>query len=304
MNFTHRVIESVNDQLAMAALARATSAHNLHVIDLPYRLSSWALDEPANTQLWFAGDQLVAWAVLQPPFWAIDYVIHPAYETSLHPTILDWVEKRARAALLTPYGRPAWYINVFSTQTNRIAEFEQRGYQCQSDLGEDSWSKVLMRRVDPAPVKIYRPRTPGFTIRPLAGEAEVPAYVDLHQAVFGTPNMQVDWRQRTLRHPAYRPDLDIVVAAPDGRLAAFCIGWYDAELQAGQIEPLGCHADFRKFGLGRVALTEVMARLQALGAQTIYVETDNYRDIAFRLYQSVGFEVFQEVLVYKQVTPV
>lgn len=53
-----------------------------------------------------------------------------------------------------------------------------------------------------------------------------------------------------------------------------------------------------------MALTEVMARLQALGAQTIYVETDNDRDTAFRLYQSVGFEVFQEVLVYKLVMPV
>jgi hypothetical protein len=88
--------------------------------------------------------------------------------------------------------------------------------------------------------------------------------------------MTADWRLRTIHHPAYRNDLDIVVESPHGQLVAFCVGWFDHELNAGQIEPLGCHKDYRKFALGRVALSETLFRLRSLGAKNIYVETDSY----------------------------
>jgi ribosomal protein S18 acetylase RimI-like enzyme len=156
-----------------------------------------------------------------------------------------------------------------------------------------------MRRSTPEPVKLYEPRA-GFTVRPLGGMDEVAAYVELHQSVFESKNMTVDWRARTLRQPAYRPDLDLVVASDDGRLAAFCICWLDGESMLGHVEPLGCHKDFRPFALGRVALSHGLHRLQSLGAREIFVETDNYRDTAFRLYESFGFEVIQDVLVYRK----
>ena len=39
-------------QQSLAALAQAFPADHLHVTDLPYRFSSWALDDPANVALW------------------------------------------------------------------------------------------------------------------------------------------------------------------------------------------------------------------------------------------------------------
>ena len=63
------------DVQAMIALAHLAPTDNLHVADLPYRMSSWALDEPDNIGLWFdAEGELVGWAVMQTPFWTIDYV--------------------------------------------------------------------------------------------------------------------------------------------------------------------------------------------------------------------------------------
>jgi mycothiol synthase len=288
------------DPYQMAALASRFSDNTLHVVDLPYRLSSWALDDPDNTRLWFdEKGQLVAWAVLQTPFWTIDYVCHPAIETWLHPEILAWADRRARAVLTTAYERPSWYINVFPGQINRIKDLEKAGFESQANVGEDSWSKVLMLRSFETPVKVYQPPE-GFIVRTLAGENEVSPYVELHQSVFESKNMTVEWRLRTLKHPAYRPDLDIVVETPDGRLGAFCMCWFDPESASGQVEPLGCHKDFRKNALGRVALSEGLHRLQALGAQNIYVETDNYRNTAFRLYESFDFEVIQDVRVYRK----
>jgi ribosomal protein S18 acetylase RimI-like enzyme len=156
-----------------------------------------------------------------------------------------------------------------------------------------------MRRCTSAPVKVYQPPA-GYTVRALNGEAEVQAYVDLHRSVFESKNMTIDWRLRTLRHSAYHPDLDIVVAAPDGQLGAFCVCWFDQETSSGHIEPLGCHKEFRKYALGRVALSEGLHRLQLLGAKNIFVETDNYRNTAFRLYESFDFEVIKNVLVYRK----
>jgi ribosomal protein S18 acetylase RimI-like enzyme len=156
-----------------------------------------------------------------------------------------------------------------------------------------------MRRSASAPVKVYQPPA-GYTVRALNGESEACAYVELHRSVFASKNMTVDWRLRTLRHPAYRAELDIVVAAPDGHPVAFCVCWFDEETHTGHIEPLGCHQDYRKYALGRVALSAGLHRLQSLGATNIFVETDSYRNTAFRLYEFFGFQVVKNVLVYRK----
>jgi ribosomal protein S18 acetylase RimI-like enzyme len=258
------------------------------------------LDNPDNIGIWFdEQEQLLGWAVLQTPFWTIDYVCHPSAESELHQEILAWANQRAFAMMKTPVGRPAWFIKVFDDQTNRIRDLEKAGFQCQANVGEDSWSKVLMRRSAQTPVKVYHPPS-GFAVRSLAGEQEVPAYVALHQSVFESKNMTVEWRSRTLKHSAYQADLDIVVESPQGQLVAFCICWFDENSSDGQIEPLGCHKDFRQYALGRVALSEGLHRLQSLGAKNIFVETDSYRNTAFRLYESFNFQVIKNVLVYRK----
>jgi ribosomal protein S18 acetylase RimI-like enzyme len=288
-----------DDMLEMYKLAVETAPDNLHVVDLPYRLSSWSLDEQDNVRLWFDEQKLVGWAALQTPFWTIDYVCHPSVERELHSEILDWAHGHAQAILDTPYGHPAWFAMVFDHQSERIHDLERVGFACQADVGENSWSKVLMRRSISEPVKVYQPPA-GFTVRSLKGQEEVEEYVELHRSVFGSRNMTAEWRQRTLEHPAYRNELDVVVESPDGQLVAFCVCWLDEATGAGHVEPLGCHHDFRKYALGRVALSHGLHRLQCLGAQNIFVETDSYRNTAFRLYESFDFEVIHNVLVYRK----
>jgi mycothiol synthase len=303
MNISQRNYSGEKDQREMIQLAKETQAENIHVIDLPYRLSSWALDEPDNVGLWVNEHaQLVAWAVMQTPFWTIDYVFKPNTESGLHSQILSWADKRAHDLISTSFGHRAWFVNAFADQAKRRQELEQRGFASQARADQDAWSKVWMERSGKMDVPIY-PLPTGFIMRSLAGVSEVGAYVELHQEVFETKNMTTEWRMHTLKHPDYQPELDVVVVAPDGRLVAFCIGWVchtsDGGLR-GQIEPLGCQADFRKYALGRVALCETIKRLQQHGAESIFVETDNYRNTAFHLYESVGFQVVRDVLVYRK----
>ena len=300
MTITRCQFSGEPDKIRMATLAREFFADNLHVIDLPYRFSSWAFDDPDNIGLWEdEAGQLVGWAVLQAPFWKMDFTCHPGREGTLFPELLAWALDRAGAIQNTPFGLPSWFVSIFADASEQIRMLEEAGFTCQSHLGEDSWSEVLMRRPGSEPVELF-PLPPGFSVRPLAGEEEAPAYVDLHRAVFGTKNMTVEWRQGMLHHPHYCRDLDLVVTAPGGRLAAFCIGWWDEQLRVGHIEPLGRHVDYWLQVLGRVVLTENLRRLEAKGARDVYVQTDKQRNAAMRLYEAYGFKVVREVLVYRK----
>ncbi len=183
MNVIQRAYQGDQDQPLMMALVHTNVSANLRVSDLPYRLSSWACDDPDNVGMWVdEREQLVAWAVLQTPFWTIDYALRADAPAHLHQQVLQWADRRAHAARGTASARPMWFINVFSDQQQRIADLEAAGWACQADVGEYSWSKVFMvwsqdeRIADAA-------RPAGFTIRPLAGPSEVAAYVVLHRCL-------------------------------------------------------------------------------------------------------------------------
>jgi len=302
MKITERTFSGYTDLPAMAELVRKFPAENIHVVDLPYRFSSWSFDYPENVRIWSDEQgQILAWAILQVPFWTIDYAIHPEFQHTLHAQILKWADEQAQKIVNTPSGHSAWFVTALASQVDRIHDLEQAGFVSQADVGENSWSQVLTEHSLQIPNHANLPE--GFLVRPLNGMREVEAYVNLHQAVFESKNMTVEWRARTLQRPKYIPDLDLVIVAPNGQLAAFCICWLHKDANGnirGQIEPMGVHADFRKLGLARAILSEGLQRLSAKGAQRIYVQTDNFRDAAFKLYESVGFHVTQEILMYRK----
>ena len=62
--FKQRRFEDGRDLMEMQALARTFLADHLHMTDLPWRLSSWALDDPDNIGLWVdVNGRLTGWAV-------------------------------------------------------------------------------------------------------------------------------------------------------------------------------------------------------------------------------------------------
>ncbi len=301
-----RCYQGKTDQALMLELVHRNPAENLHVVDLPYRLGSWALREPENARLWFdEAGILRAWAVLQPPFSSIDYAFDPATDRNLHCQILDWAVERALTYLggNPDYGQPSWYIEVLDGETERMEDLMAKGFADQVNVPVDPWSEILMTRLAGTFIQ-EKLLPPGYELRMLNGQDEVAAYVTLHQAVFQTKNMTEDWRSQVILQPAYQPELDLVIEAPDSSLAAFCIGWFDpagyAGRLCGQIEPLGVSELHRGLGLAKILLNECFRRLYALGAEQIYVETSNFRDEALALYESIGFQVLHLVHVFRK----
>lgn len=307
MDLTRRTYRGASDQARMADLVRANPREHIHLVDLPYRLCSWAFEQPENCALWEdAQGGLWAWATLQPPFWTVDCGLAAQAPAHLLAEIAAWADQRARAARDTPSGHPAWFVNLFDWQRQQQAVWEAAGFAAQTDVGPHSWSKVLfgqpLGRPIPAPAPPH-----GLRIRPLDGPGETDAYVALHRAVFESANMTGAWRARTLAHPDYQPALDLVAEDADGRLAGFCVGWLAARGRdgrpCGQIEPLGVRADLRRSGVGRALLLACLEQMALRGAAYVWVETDNYRDAAFQFYTALGFAVEQQIVVYRKDYP-
>lgn len=304
MTISLRAYAGVADQQRMAELARTFPDGNLHVVDLPYRLSSWAFDFPEDIGLWEdESGQFVAWAVLQTPFWALDYAVRPGSdEQQILSDVLAWARLRIQQIRDQPDGHPMWFVHVRADQAAHMHVLEQNGFYSVEHHPELPWHGLYLERSGETPVPPFT-LPAGFTVRPLAGEAEVEAYVALHRIVFGSPNMTVAWRTRTLQQPDYLPELDLVVEAPDGQIVAFCICWFTdrgpGHAPTGQVEPLGVHPDYQKQGLGNAVLREGLRRLQSRGVTSMLVETDDDRDAAVAVYQAAGYAITHKIIIYR-----
>lgn len=90
----------------------------------------------------------------------------------------------------------------------------------------------------------------------------------------------------------YRPDLHVLVEAPNGTLAATAIVWFDEATQTAEFEPVGTHRDYRRRGLGTALQLHGMRQAQDAGATLMLVACAgaNTDSAARELYYGVGFQ--------------
>lgn len=300
MTIEMRPPAGAGDMQRIYDLVHTFPAENFHVVDLPYRLCSPSAQEPENVRLWEDEQgRLLGYVIAQKPFWTLDYFAHPAARAEgLEERILAWGMERWPQMMPRSNGRLGLWLDAREDQTERIALLERLGFV------RDTWSMLHLRQS--LARTLPPPAVPeGSSIRPLAGEAEVPGYVALHRAAFESDNMTVKWRRQTLESPQYVPALDLVAVDPDGALAGFCICWLSQRANdhngsaAGQVEPLGVRPDLQQRGLGRALLLEGLRRLQVHGATTAYVDCDGENGPALSVYEAAGFRIAYKVLKYR-----
>lgn len=289
--FIQRPYSGPTDWDRMAELVYAHPNRHLHVVDLPYRLASWSLDDARNACLWEDENGVVrGWAALQIPWATVDIGHHPE-AVGLEIEMLRWGVARAQRWASERQREFTLYQGGVENQTDAHRWLTDHGF------APTDWQTIHLTcsLMDEMPAA-HLPA--GFILRPLRGEAEVAEYVALHRAAFDTNNMTMEWRSRTLRMSHYTADLDLVAVAPDSRLAAFCIGWALPDHSETQVEPLGVHPDFQHLGLGRSLVLESLRRMRAIGASLAHVETYSVNDPARGLYESVGFRLSYAPLTY------
>jgi len=283
---------------------RASGGHSCwHVGDLVWRLFLQSLrhDLGKTFRLWDGTDgSLAGFAVWTPSRYRAGVV---SFELQIFPQLrgrgleeemLDWVEVQclqptAACHLVTDVG-------VYEDDQGQIAALERRGFRRTDDEG------VLF--IYPLDEPVTEPSLPGgFVVRPVAGELEAAARAAAHRDAFDSTRVTDEAYLRLMRTPGYDRDLDLVAVAPDGTMAAFCLGWLDPANQVGEFEPVGTRQAFRRQRLAQTALLAGLRRMRTCGAASVVVgPVDAGEEAAMRLYQSVGFRPLYRVYGYARET--
>ena len=264
-----------------------------HPGDLAWELKATE-GAPQDMRLWEAADGLVAlaWRIEPGDLW---FEALPTHE-HLIGEALDWAEAGAAGHLR---------VRSLEGDARRAEALETRGYRLTSPEG------VRFRRdLDD---DIASPGLPtGMRLRDCIGidpEIRAAGHRDAwnHLAHIGLAearsSFSAETYQRLTAMPGYDPSLDILVVAPDGRLAAGSLCWADPVSGMGTFEPVGTHVDFRGLGLARAATLEGLRRLRARGLRHARVSTAHFNAPAIATYRSAGFAVVDRMAWWERPLP-
>ncbi len=125
------------------------------------------------------------------------------------------------------------------------------------------------------------PLPDGYRLADRAGSATSPH----HMVGRSGPAVEARLRQTSL----YRPELDLVVLAADGSVAAYGLCWLDPATATGLVEPMRTEDGHQQQGLARHVLTTGLHRLAAAGATRIKICFEQGNPASSHLYLSTGF---------------
>jgi mycothiol synthase len=260
-----------------------------HVGDLlwqRYMYEDAVVDPAERIRVWEGADgNLAGFAWFYPPA-EVALNVHPRLrgERAIEAAMLAWADERRRALAAGKPTRPL-AAAIFEGDGTTAAVLAARGFAPGGSVPMLCFTRDL---AEPIP----EPALPdGFVVRPLRGEDEYEERVAVHREVWHPSRVTVPAYRRLRTVPGYDPDLDLVAAAPDGGFAAYAIVWPDPVNRTGEFEPVGARAAFRRRGLARAVLLEGLRRLRERGAEQAIVYTNEDREPARRLYESVGFRV-------------
>ena len=222
-----------------------------------------------SARLWFDDGRLAGWGWLTRGS-ELEWQVRPQHPALLDE-ILDWAQPSEALAC--------------SHHTDAMARLRAHGLV---PAPEEPWMRVNHRPLD----AIEEPILPrGYRLRTMADYDDFSSRAAAHRSAFAPSRFRDDVYGVVRETWPYRADLDCVVEAPDGSVAAYTLAWLDEENGVGELEPVGTHEDHRRRGLGRAVNLFALRRLREEGATEAIVACRG--DAAYpapaRLYESVGF---------------
>jgi [ribosomal protein S18]-alanine N-acetyltransferase len=126
------------------------------------------------------------------------------------------------------------------------------------------------------------PVSAGVKLRPFI-EGDLPQVLELEQASFPLP-----WKEEFFLKELSRPHSWFWVAEKEGRVVAYLCGWFIAD--EGEVLKVAVHPAYRRRGLGKFLLEEMITVAFRRGAQTLHLEVRASNVGAITLYKLCGFQ--------------
>lgn len=281
-------------QAALAGWIRQTGACGYgHAGDVAHRIhENLRGRHPVGelVQVWEHGRSIVGMAINLRFDTAFDVFASPSCRGT--DTELEMLRSAYETTLrYVPEG--AWVVtDVFRCDDTRAELLTRLGF-----AEYRVWDHVVERSLSrPVP----EPRLPeGFTIRSATTE-DCAQLAAARNDAFGADWSPETYRDEVMRKPGYQPEREIVVVAPDARIAAFTVTWLDDVNKVGQFEPVGTRREFQRRGLARAMMLRALGAMRSLGMETATVAYDAGNLAARELYRGLGFTKKYETVGYRR----
>jgi len=257
-------------------------------------------ESPLRSRLWHSGDRVVGWGVIFPPTMhrvtadrmelskaGLVWQAHPD-RPELLDDILDWF------AAETPGVARQTFARAGTADARR--RIESHGYAHHSPAPFDLMNMRDLREIE-------EPALPaGYRLTTMREVGAIAPRVAVHRAAWEPSRLTEEKYAAATRTWPYRDNLDFVVEAPDGTLAASALGWYDEANRVGEFEPVGTHPDHRRLGLARAVLLFGMQRFSEAGATHAIVgcRGDDGYPVPKLVYESIGFRELSRDMPFVQ----
>jgi len=274
----------VDDLQAMLALAQELQRDDPGALQHTYgEIAWWSANLPhgeTQARLWYESDRLVGWCWLTGG---------SELEFQVRPTHRDLLDE------MVAWSQPG-EVWLRADHEDAARRLRASGFEHDPDA---PWMRLNERSLDDLP----EPALPhGYRVRTVK-EADHASRAAAHRSAFHPSRFSDDVYAFVRSVPPYRQDLDCVVEAPDGSIAAYTLAWVDEQNGVGELEPVGTHADHRRLGLGRAVNLFALHRLREEGATTALVACrgDAAYPVPCALYESVGFRPFSRKISFCRV---
>jgi mycothiol synthase len=268
------------------------------IYDLRQHLRADGQAGSADVRIWERDSgELAAIATIWDGMSLIFYVHPEQPNEDLTAEILSWGITRARA-IARRYGeRATLFVPIESNDRQAAALLERHGWRA------EDWTFLRMARALAEP--IAAPHLPnGWMLRRVSSAPDLAAATALYQDVFVAGSSIMNDRLALTRASDDVQAIDLVAAAPDGSLAAFCLctaGSFDPRHAAhndGWIDLVGTRPAYRRRGIGRAMLLAGLQQLKRCGADRALLGTASWNVAAQHLFATTGFRLLHEMRWY------
>lgn len=217
----------------------------------------------------------------------------PCRGTDVEVEMLRAAHRTTRRHLTTAHGEGASVnTDVHDGDTIRIDLLTRLGF-----VRHRLWDHIRERSLSEAIPPVRVPA--GFTIR-VATIDDFAQLAELRNDAFAGDWTPDAFRDEVMRKPGYRPEWEIVVEAPDGRIAASTVTRLDEVNNVGLFEPVGTRRAFRRRGLARAMMLHSLREMQRMGMEAATVQHGATNRAAERLYSGLGFRKRHETFGYRR----